>query len=199
MQLSEFDKFLILLSNDIPQVSDAIVYLEGDGTGRVGESVRLYQNSYAKKVIFSGGVENLKLGAFPSKHIIPILVSNGIPIEDIIVEGKSKHTREQAIEVIEFLKFKMWNRIILVASHYHQYRAFLTFLQVLMEKKMDRTIRIYNSSAKDLSWYQNENWGTRIELLDDEFEKILAYRKQGHIAQYNEALNYFRWRDSMPV
>jgi len=199
MYLSEENKFLILVSNDTAKNADCLVLLEGDGYNRIDEVVNLYKLGYSKKIIFSGGYENKKSGAFSAKFIYPELLKKGIPKDDILLEENSLNTFEQAVEVVKILKNNNWLKIILVASHYHQYRAFLTFLKVLIDEKLDSRIKIFNSAAKKISWYESEEWGSRIELLSDEFEKITSYGAKGNVASFTQAISYLKWRDTSPM
>ena len=70
------------------------------------------------------------------------LINKGIPSKAIVHESLSQNTREQAIEIIKMAKLNGWNKLILVASHYHQYRAYLTFLKEVL--KMKNQIAIQN-------------------------------------------------------
>jgi uncharacterized SAM-binding protein YcdF (DUF218 family) len=167
--------------------------LEGDGFFRLKKAIDLYFNKYAPRIIFSGGVNNPDNGSFPAERVVPELLNHGIPKTDIIIENKSLNTRDQAVEVIKMVVSKKWKKIILVASHYHQYRAFLTFLKVLNETKA--TIEIYNAPARNLPWFSATVWGKRIDLLEKEFEKIEQYSMCGHIATFIEAIGYQKWKE----
>ena len=81
-----------------------------------------------------------------------------------------------------------WSTALLVASHYHQYRAYLTFLQAMQEHALD--LCLVNAGARDLPWHRDEGWGRRIDLLETEFEKIEKYRRLGHVASFEEAVAY---------
>ena len=139
------EKFIILADNDILQKSDAIILLEGDGLFRVSKTVELYKQQLADCIVFSGNIINYEYGSYPIKDILPELIKNGIPQEAIIFENKSLNTHEQAVEVIQIAKNNSWKRIILVGTHYHQYRAYLTFLKEVIDSKSD--IIIYNAPA----------------------------------------------------
>ena len=64
-------------------------------------------------------------------------MSSGVPRDAIIHEKKSQNTREQAIEVINMAKANNWKKVILVATHEHQYRAYLTFLKEVLKSDQD--------------------------------------------------------------
>jgi hypothetical protein len=83
--------------------------------------------------------------------------------------------------------------MILVASHYHQYRAFLTFLKVMGDLHME--VVLSNAPARYVPWFVDHGWGTRFDLLDGEFEKIRHYQTLAHIATFEEAIEYLRWKE----
>ncbi len=194
MTLSQREEFIILLDHEPVIPSDAIILLEGDGLSRVRQVVSLYKDKLAPKILFSGGVANEPDGSFPASIVVPELVRSGIADSDILVEEISKNTRQQAIEVLALAKRLGWKRIILVASHYHHYRAFLTFLKAHQE--LNSEIIIGSAPCRDLAWFRQEPWGSRIELLTSEFNKIERYAQLGHVATYHQAIEYQKWKES---
>ncbi len=187
------EKFIVLIDNDIIKKSDAIVLLEGDGTNRCLEAVRLYKLGLGKVIVFSGGVDNPIKGSFPISEIRPILLNNGIPAKSIIDENLSLNTREQAIEIMKIASDHKWRSLILVASGYHQYRAYLTFLRVVLDLNYDMII--YNAPARDLNWFVETGWGKRFDLLDQEFAKIEEYSALSHLATPEEVIKYQKWKE----
>jgi uncharacterized SAM-binding protein YcdF (DUF218 family) len=191
--ITEREKFIILVDNDFIKPSDAIILLEGDGMFRVTKAVELYKNNFARKIVFSGGVFNPTLGSFPASFIVPELIKRGVHKDDIIIEGNSLHTQGQSVEIMNLCIRKNWKRIILVASHYHQYRAYLTFLKAMYDAKIQ--IEIINNTSQNLHWFEETGWGKRIDLLETEFLKIEEYRAKGHLATFEQAIEYQRWKE----
>lgn len=191
--MTEREKFIILVDNDIVKKSDAIIFLEGDGFTRVSKTVELFNQQLADWIVFSGNIVNYEYGSYPYVDVLPELLKNGIKTESIIFEDKSLNTHEQAVEVIQLAIKNSWKKLILVGSHYHQYRAYLTFIQEVKNSKRD--IIIYNAPANKLKWFTNDGWGKRIDLLDQEFIRIENYSKLGHLATYNEAIEYQLWKE----
>jgi len=188
MKITNREKFIALVDNDSIDKSDVIVLLEGDGYNRYSKAVELFKKGYSKKIVFSGGITDYDYGSFPFEDIYPKILSEGVPQEAIIHEDKSKNTLEQAIEVIKLSKLKNWKKIILVATHDHQYRAYLTFLkQVLIHNS---EIQLFNSPVRNLTWFNKNSWGRRIDNIEKEFLKIEKYMKLGHLSSYSEAINY---------
>jgi uncharacterized SAM-binding protein YcdF (DUF218 family) len=195
MNLSEREIFINLVANDILSRADAVVLLEGDGFNRINKACSLIRKGWADTLIFSGGIDNPSYGSFPYKNCLPLILEQDVSESQIIPELGSLNTREQAKEVIAICQQKKWSSVLLVASHYHQYRAFLTFLKVLEERSLHNSIKIFNAPAKGLDWFEETPWGKRIDLLQLEFLKIEAYKMDMHISNYQTAVDYFKWRD----
>lgn len=181
-------KFIALVNNDHIKKSDAIVLLCGDGFNRLAKTFSLISAGMANMVVISGGVSNPKEGSLKADLLAKKLVKMGVPMRKIRLDLLSKNTRDQAIEIMKMVKRNNWQNIILVASHYHQYRAFLTFLRAMKEENLN--LNIYNAPAQNLPWFSYEKWGQRYALLDEEFEKIKKYHKFGHVASFDEAIEY---------
>ena len=191
--LTEREKFIAIVNNDIVSQADAIILLEGDGFNRYRHAARLYNQGIATKIVFSGGIVDYDYGSYPFKDIEPLLLNEGVAVKDIIHENISLNTREQAVQIIKLADERKWKRLILVASPEHQYRAYLTFLKEILRTKMD--IVLINSSANNLKWFENCNWGIRFERLDQEFMRIEKYYSLGHLATYREAIDYQKWKE----
>jgi uncharacterized SAM-binding protein YcdF (DUF218 family) len=192
--MNSLDKFIILISNETIKKSNAIILLEGDGINRVNHAIWLYKNKYANKIVFSGNIINYEYGSYPISDIQPLLLKSGVKKEDILHENTSKNTHEQALEVVNIAKNNSWNKIILVASHYHQYRAYLTFLKVILETYP--SLIMFNSPVRNLNWFEDLIWGKRFELLELEFKKIKEYKN--HVASFEKAVNYHKWKETQP-
>ena len=192
--MTSSEKFIALVDNDILEKSDAIVLLEGDGLNRYQKAVELYNLKFADKIVFSGGITDYEYGSFPFSDVLPHILQTGVPSSDIIHEDKSLNTREQAIEVVKISIQNNWKKIILVATHEHQYRAYLTFLKEVIDTKSN--IIIYNSPARNLGWFVESGWGLRFDKLEKEFERIEIYSKMGHLATYEQAIEYQKWKET---
>jgi len=191
--LSAKENFIVLTDNDILVEADAIILLEGDGFSRLAHCAKLFHNKLAPVICFSGGADNKPYGSFTFDMFEEKLIDFNLSTSDFIIENKSQHTQEQALEVIKLAREKSWKKIILVASNFHQYRAYLTFLKIL--KDTDTEIIIINSAARELPWFETQPWGQRFQLLKSEFEKIEKYMELGHCATYEEAIDYQVWKE----
>lgn len=188
------EKLIAIVDNDYIQKSDAIILLEGDGFNRYRKAVELYNEGYADKIVFSGGITDYEYGSFPFSDILPKILEEGVPKENIIHEDLSKNTREQAIEIIKYATKYNWDKLILVATHEHQYRAYLTFLRVVLATNPN--IMLYNAPVRNLGWFKETGWGKRIDRLEVEFKRIDEYSKLGHLATYEEAIDYQEQKES---
>jgi uncharacterized SAM-binding protein YcdF (DUF218 family) len=182
-----------IVSNDSVKQSDAVIWLEGDGLSRMSEVIRVFEEGLADSIVVSGGLDKPPI-AIKASQLAEELYKNGITKEKVIIEETSQNTHEQGIEIMKMVKEKNWKRIILVASHYHQPRAFLTFLKAMQEAGMK--IEIYNSPARDLPWFTKVVENNRKQLFEGEMQKIEEYSKKGHVAPIGESLDYQEWKES---
>lgn len=190
--LTDKEKFIALtqlITLEDKEKVDAIILLEGDGFNRIPRAVELMQKTKSI-LVFSGNIDDDDYGSFTLKKCLPIFLKYNLRIEDIVFEDKSRNTREQAENIIDMACKQKWGHIVLIASQYHQYRAFLTFLKVLIELNMDRKILVSNCPC-ELNWFIHNPWGARFDLLDSEFDRIEKYSEKGHVASFSQALNYY--------
>lgn len=189
----ELLKLQVLIDNEAVLRSDAIVCLEGDGLNRLEFSAKLFKEKLAKKVLITGGFNNLPF-AIPAEKMAKELVKMGVPAKNIIVENESQNTYQQGQETMKIVKKKKWKKVILVASHFHQLRAFLTFLKAMQRAGLK--IQIFNMPCRNASWFEKIYSGkSRFELLSGELKKIREYAKKGHIASVKTALIYQKWKE----
>lgn len=196
MPLTPRETFFFLISNDRLMKADAIIVLEGDGLARIPHGAQLFREGWAPLVVLSGANDTPPHSIVVSK-MLPYLLEAGVPRDAVILEEKSQNTREQGVEVVRMARERGWKRIILVASHYHQYRAYLTFLKALQESGYE--LALINSPARDLSWFEKTEGGQapRIELLQGEMDRIEAYTPKGHIASFESAIEYQKWKETL--
>ena len=196
MKNSELEKIklMAIVSNDCLKKSDAVVCLEGDGYTRIDQAVRIFKQGLAKKIVISGGIDNPPFSIVASK-MAKKMAQAGVLKGKIIIEEKSQNTSEQGLEVMKLVQKNKWKRIILVASHFHQTRAFLTFLKAMEDAKMK--IQIFNAPARELPWFNkiSRKRLSRLQMLEDEFKKIDEYAKKFHLVSIKEAIKYQQWKE----
>ena len=193
--ITDREIIMAIVDNDCLKPSDAIILLEGDGFHRFQKAVELYKQRLGKKIVFSGNIVQKEYGSYPFKEIKPLILEAGVPKEDLIHEDKSLHTQQQAVEVVKMATENGWKKLALVASHEHQYRAYLTFLRQVLDSKSG--IILYNVPVKNLDWFVDNGWGMRFDRLKAEFERIERYSALGHLANAQEVIDYQRWKESI--
>lgn len=186
--LSPREKFSILVSNIEVGKVDVLILLEGDGLGRIPYAIELLQKKVSDKLIFSGGIENLTYGSYPFEKCSFLFEEAKIGSEKIIKELVSQNTQEQAVETLKICKELKVSKIGIIASHYHIFRSYLTFLKVW--KNSLKGFSIYPFPVRNLSWTDENVWGSRSSLLEQEFEKISHYQSLGDVESFENAVEY---------
>lgn len=100
------------------------------GADRIWQAINLYKAGKIKKILISG--DNgylLSNGLHEAEQMQKVLVSWGIPKEDILTEIVSKNTYENAVETKKVLKKELpeANRFLLITSGRHMRRALACF------------------------------------------------------------------------
>jgi len=113
---------------EINEVGDS-TYIEWGDPDRFFGGIALFKAGKAQKLVFTGGKMPWDKAKKTEGEVLKeYAISNGIPIENILVTKDVENTAEEAEAVKELIgKSK---RIILVTSAYHMYRA-----QRLFEKQ----------------------------------------------------------------
>ena len=191
--ITDREIIMAIVDNDCLKPSDAIILLEGDGFHRFQKAVDLYKKGLGKKIVFSGAIVQKEYGSYPFEEVKPYIINAGVPEEDLIHEDKSLQTQQQAVEVVKMAMENGWKRLALVASHEHQYRAYLTFLRQVLDSKSG--IILYNAPVRNLDWFVDSGWGMRFDRLKAEIERIEKYSAFGHLANAQEVVEYQRWKE----
>ena len=186
---------MAIVDNDCLTKSDAAILLEGDGYFRFQKAVELYKSGLVSKIVFSGNIIDKNYGSYPFEEIKPYILQCGVPEDDLIHEDKSLHTQQQAVEILKMAMEQGWRKLALVASHEHQYRAYLTFLREVLDTKSG--IILYNAPVRNLSWFVDSGWGMRFDRLAAEFERIEKYSAMGHLATAQEVVEYQKWKEAL--
>ncbi len=193
--ITDREIIIAIVDNDCFTKSDAAILLEGDGFFRFQKAVDLYNKGQVSKIVFSGNIVDKDYGSFPFEEVKPLILEGGVAAEDLIHEDKSLQTRQQAIEVVKMAQEKGWKKLALVASHDHQYRAYLTFLREVLDTRSN--IILYNTPVRNLNWFVDSGWGMRFDRLLGEFDRIEKYSAKGHLATAQEVIEYQKWKESL--
>jgi uncharacterized SAM-binding protein YcdF (DUF218 family) len=184
------ERFLCALYNGPLLPTDAIAVFSGDGTVRLDATVGALRQRIAHHVLVSGGVDEPP-HSLHADDMRRYLIQRGLSPDRIIMDPESANTREQSERTAELCREMDWQKLLLVASHYHMPRAFLTLLKGLQTRDLDVLVIPLPAPAK---W-----WGApagletaRIDILADELRKIDEYAAKGHVASYEDGLAYLR-------
>lgn len=150
--------------------ADTIVAISGgDTTARVAEAVKLYNDGWAKRIIFSGAAldpnspSNAETMARAAEKL-------GVPSSAIELDETASNTRQNATGVATIMKRENFKSMILVTSPYHQRRADITF-----RRAVGPTVTIINHSSFDKAWRRSNWWATQYSrnLTLSELQKVV--------------------------
>ncbi len=129
------------------QTADVIVAVSGgDTTARTLEAVKLYNNGWAPRLIFSGAAQDEDS---PSNAAVMrgIAIASGVPNEAITIDEYGRTTKENAKETADLLENDEISSMILVTSGYHQRRTSLEFQQ-----RFETTVIRNHPVGRDSQW-----------------------------------------------
>jgi uncharacterized SAM-binding protein YcdF (DUF218 family) len=152
------------------QTADAIVAVSGgDTAARTAEAVRLYENGWAPKLIFSGAAQD-KSGPSNAEAMSREAQNIGVSPNDIILEEYGATTKQNAENTDAIIQKNGIRNVILVTSAYHQRRAGLEF-------KARSGVNVRNHPVSHDDQWSAFWWTTPIGwfLAVSEFVKIIAF------------------------
>ena len=153
------------------QPADAIVAVSGgDTAARTEEAIRMYQNGWASKLIFSGAAQD-KSGPSNAAAMRHEAQAQGVPFKDIILEEYGATTKQNAENTLTIFEKNDIKSVILVTSAYHQRRAWLEF------STRSRGVTVRNHPVSHDDQWSAFWWATPIGwfLAVSEFIKIIAF------------------------
>lgn len=193
MSATSREQFCAVLASGPVLRGDAIVLLTGDGEARIPVALELFVQRAAPVIVVSGGLDQPP-HSLPASRIAALLHGKGVSPDRIRTDDASMHTQDQARHVFALAESEGWRRLLLIASPYHSYRAFLTFLRVLLDVGKAETIHLVCIPASQTPWFGSPEGltATRFELLAEEFAKVDRYGAQGHVASYEDGIAYLK-------
>lgn len=164
---------------------------------------RLLKNQFIKKVLI---VRSDPKSGYPGHSIWEKeLLKMGIPKDLIIgvdlISTISLNTLIEATGMIKHAKNNHYKKIYVIASPFHQLRAFMTSVTVAL--KYYPNLRIYSYQGNSLSWSdtvthsQGTTIGPRSRLIRGELDRIITYQQKGDLASDNSIIEYLEKRDSI--
>jgi uncharacterized SAM-binding protein YcdF (DUF218 family) len=98
---------------------------------RIVTALLLLRTGRARSVLLSGGLADARPGdRSEADWLATLLRADGIADDRIVVEGRSKNTRENAVESARIVAEHGWTRLLLVTSAWHAPRALGCFRAV---------------------------------------------------------------------
>ncbi|GEL77607.1 YdcF family protein [Tenuibacillus multivorans] len=147
---------------------------------RLPKAVQCYEKGRAKKILFSGGVT---WEGFDSPEAVLMkdeAIKLGVPEEDILLEDKALHTKENVLASLLVLDRAFYlhhiKRLIVVTTSPHMRRFHMT-LKTYMPNWIDYSLCPANDlkTRKD-NWFLSDVGRRRVE---NEAKKIIDYVKEG--------------------
>ena len=190
--MSDREHFLAMLYTMHQDCADAVVVLCGeDGMDRLNAAVGIFSRGAAPVIVLTGGLQDGdKMGADAMRET---LIERGARPDAILCDTTARNTRDQACHIAALCQEKDWKQIVLVASHYHLPRAFLTVVKALQETGMDDSVRVLTAFPRAKWTDQLPGLSvTRQDRMADEFRKVEQYAE--HVASYADGIAYLeRW------
>lgn len=183
------EEFVALLESQKLAHGDVIFVMQGDGIARAAYVAELFKSGFAPEVAIVGSANDRAYRSFPSAEVRDEMLRLGVTKSALHFEETGSNTLEEARRAMELAQEKRWKTILIVTSPHHQYRTFLTFLKAMRGAELE--LSLVNAVAP-LAWDEQMPWGTRRNLLAQEFDRIEKYREKGHIASYEEGIAYLK-------
>jgi len=157
--------------------SDAIIVISGDeDQARLREGVRLWRESWAQRLIFSGAAREGPVSN--AEAMRRQAIAQGVPEAAILLDDKAADTYGNAVHTRKLMEVNGLRSAILVTSPYHLERAAVTFNGVYDGSG----IRLIASAAPDSAW-RKQSWWLRPDLRRltlSELEKLAYIALTGH-------------------
>jgi uncharacterized SAM-binding protein YcdF (DUF218 family) len=164
--------------------SDAIIVLAGARAERWLESVDLFREGWAPRIVLSPGrteeaeVRIRQMGVrFPSETelIRDAMVQMHVPAEAVLIlSDEVDNTAQEASAAREMALKESWRRIIVVTSKYHTRRTAFAFEREVRGTGIRVLVRAnrYDAAAPDRWWASRADF----RFVTSELQKLLAYR-----------------------
>jgi uncharacterized SAM-binding protein YcdF (DUF218 family) len=163
-----------------------------DAGDRIWYGATLYRASKAPKIIVSGGIITWKGEGKPeADDMTKLLVTMGVPKRDIIPEGNSLNTRDNAVNVQKILQAQNFKTILLVTSAMHMPRSMAIFKHLgikaiaaptdyrISQSEIDQTN--LQTEAAILNFFPNEESFSMTTQAIKEYIGMFVYKLRGWV------------------
>ncbi|MFC3978446.1 YdcF family protein [Belliella kenyensis] len=97
------------------------------GADRATHAIQLYKLGKIKRILITGGVGLNPQSPFAEAALLKnVMVIAGVPEEDIVLEGKAKNTRQNALftkEILDQMQIPTGQKHLLITSAFHMRRS----------------------------------------------------------------------------
>ncbi len=123
------EKYKVLAVEDMSRATDAVLLLGGRESDvlRGNEALRIWHLSEGEMKIIISGTDPVIAKSEDAQAVRSFFINRGVNPDDIIIEGKSRNTRENVVNVQEIIGEKPF---FLVTSAFHMERALVEFERV---------------------------------------------------------------------
>lgn len=167
-----------LIVQDKLYPADVIVVISGSGS-RYQYAVRLFKEGYAKYILFNYNKEDVfnivGVKFDPEDMIKNLAISNGMPLERILLEGRCKSSYEDILYAKENIIKKQFKSVIFVSNNFHMRRVYSTFKKIF--KEHDIKI-IFAPVPMEMDGINPDGWWTRerdLVMVFNEYVKLILY------------------------
>jgi len=123
---------VIVVFGGVMEAGDASYPYPGltDAADRAWHAARLYRAGKAPKILLSGGLASSRTDGPTEAELMRLfLLDLGVPDEAMILETRSRTTRENALYCAAMVRDAGWSSVILVTSALHMPRSWRSFKQ----------------------------------------------------------------------
>lgn len=157
-----------------------------EGVERVLAAFDLWRTGRVRNIFISGGDPDPQ-GAPVEEAAIEakVLASWGVPAEHLLVETRSRNTRENAAESAPIIQAHGWKSLLLITSAAHMRRASETFRRVgLSFDTLAVDVRTYDPGRRHGSWLPRTEFLQESSSALRELSGRWIYRLRGYAAPH---------------
>lgn len=178
VKLRDADVYILLGGGIIPNSAGGNVPAEGANT-RIMKIAQFY-NKYPKKIYVSGGTP-LQNKESESSVYKRELIGLGVPAEDIVIEEKSRNTKENAVYIKKMMEEAKEKKAVLITSAFHMPRSVKTF------DKGEEGLIFYPAPCDFMAKSETENFF-------DYIPKYVNFKKLGLLLKEYVGMVYYKIR-----
>lgn len=156
-----------VLTVDSGPVKADVLVVAGGFPDRAAYAAELFKQGEAPKILVTGYGDDVS-----NEHT---LERHGVPKADIILESKSRTTRQNAEFSIPLLRQMGAQKVIIVTSWYHSRRALHTFEHYAPNIQFYSRPSYLGYVGKAESGNRNKEWKQVRRYADAEYVKLLGY------------------------